>query len=90
MTRGRNFTGDVVCGHAWLGPTVCLPCAPFFPPTTTHHPRVMTPTATSVAPSAMKENLTLMATHESKLELVRSEAKKPGPGEALVHVKATG
>lgn len=50
----------------------------------------MTPTATSVAPSAMKENLTLMATHESKLELVRSEAKKPGPGEALVHVKATG
>lgn len=31
-----------------------------------------------------------MATHDCQLELVRSEVKQPGPGEALVHVKATG
>jgi L-iditol 2-dehydrogenase len=51
----------------------------------------MTPSATSqVSAAPLKENLTLMATHESKLELIRSEAQKPGPGQALVHVKATG
>lgn len=42
------------------------------------------------AAAPLKENLTLMATHACKLELVRSEVKQPGPGEALVHVKATG
>lgn len=40
--------------------------------------------------ASLKENLTLMATHEAKLELVKSEIGKPGPGEALVHVRATG
>lgn len=39
---------------------------------------------------SLKENLTLMATHESKLELVKSQAQMPGPGQALVHVRATG
>ncbi|PWN54080.1 putative xylitol dehydrogenase [Violaceomyces palustris] len=38
----------------------------------------------------LKDNLTLMATHEKKLELVTSKAPLPGPGQALVHVKATG
>lgn len=39
---------------------------------------------------SLKENLTLMATHDSKLELVKSQAQMPGPGQALVHVRATG
>ncbi|UZJ52274.1 hypothetical protein CBS101457_001594 [Exobasidium rhododendri] len=51
----------------------------------------MTPSATLNASTPLKENITLMATHESKLELIRSEApQKPGPGHALVHVRATG
>lgn len=37
-----------------------------------------------------KGNLTLMATHDSKLELVASERPEVGPGQALVHVKASG
>jgi L-iditol 2-dehydrogenase len=44
----------------------------------------------SFSTAALKENLTLMATHDSQLELVRSKARQPGPGEALVHVRATG
>ncbi|CAO1622279.1 unnamed protein product [Sympodiomycopsis kandeliae] len=48
----------------------------------------MSPTAT--APHVFKENLTLKATHDKKLELIKSEAKQPGEGQALVHVKATG
>ncbi|PWN19787.1 GroES-like protein [Microstroma glucosiphilum] len=47
----------------------------------------MSPSATA---PVLKENLTLKATHESKLELIRSEPKLPGEGQALVHVKATG
>lgn len=54
----------------------------------------MTPSAaaaTNGSSLSLKENLTLMATHESKLELVKSQAPDlPGPGEALVHVRATG
>lgn len=48
----------------------------------------MSPAATF--PTNLKENLTLKATHEKKLELIKGEAQKPGPGQALVHVKATG
>lgn len=47
----------------------------------------MSPAATA---PVFKENLTLKATHDKKLELIKSEAKQPGEGQALVHVKATG
>lgn len=40
--------------------------------------------------TSLKENLTLMARHDCQLELVKSQAPTPGPGQALVHVKATG
>ncbi|EPQ26074.1 uncharacterized protein PFL1_06282 [Pseudozyma flocculosa PF-1] len=40
--------------------------------------------------TALKENLALLATSKKELELVRSQAEKPGPGQALVHVRATG
>ncbi|KAI8911387.1 chaperonin 10-like protein [Powellomyces hirtus] len=38
----------------------------------------------------LKDNLTLRATHDCKLKMVKKEVKLPGPGQALVHVKATG
>ncbi|KAN0062238.1 hypothetical protein ACQY0O_005419 [Thecaphora frezii] len=40
--------------------------------------------------SSLKENIALLATSEKELELVRQPADKPGPGQALVHVRATG
>lgn len=46
--------------------------------------------AAPAKPLSLKENLTLMATHESKLELIKGTAQMPGPGQALVHVRATG
>ncbi|KDN47151.1 putative xylitol dehydrogenase [Tilletiaria anomala UBC 951] len=50
----------------------------------------MAPVATDSAVPSLKENLTLMATHDCQLKLVKSDAPKPGPGQALVHVRATG
>ncbi|PWN41171.1 GroES-like protein [Ceraceosorus guamensis] len=50
----------------------------------------MAPALDSSASQQFKENLTLVATHEKKLELKRSACPKPGPGQALVHVRATG
>lgn len=38
----------------------------------------------------LKPNLTLRATSEKTLKLTKAEVKQPGPGEALVHVRATG
>lgn len=53
-------------------------------------PVAAAPGAAAVQQLSLKENLTLMATHDSKLELIKSQAQMPGPGQALVHVRATG
>lgn len=46
--------------------------------------------SSAVELSALKDNLTLMATHKKELELIKSAPAAPGPGMALVHVRATG
>ncbi|SPC65510.1 probable xylitol dehydrogenase [Ustilago sp. UG-2017b] len=40
--------------------------------------------------STLNDNLMLMATHKKELELIKSAPSSPGPGMALVHVRATG